>query len=164
MKKTIVLISVAVFGMLLLLFSLYFSLYNRAGERVLLKTLCKGSAKCFEGAVEDVIDGDTLKVNGETIRLALINTPEKCEDDYDEAVDFLWDTCPIGRHVIVDEDDMQISRSHRRVVGVVYCETKGRYRNLNEELLEAGYADILVDFCERSEFGDEEWAKLYGCC
>lgn len=159
MKKTLVLVSVAVFGTLLLIFPLY----NKTGESLLIKTLCKGSARCIEGIVEDLIDGDTLEVDGEAIRLALINTPEKWEDDYDESIEFLWELCPIGQQVIVDEDDMQTSRSHRRIIGAVYCEYGGRFINLNEELLKSGYADILTDFCERSEFGEEEWAKLYGC-
>lgn len=160
MKKTIVIASAAsVFIIVLMIFS---PIYESHGNP-LLRTLCKGSARCFEGVVDDIIDGDTLEVNGETIRLALINTPEKREEDYDAAISVVWKLCPIGSSAVVDEDDMQISRSHRRVVAVIYCRHGERFNNLNEELLEAGYASILTDFCGQSEFGGEDWAKLYGC-
>lgn len=161
MQKVVVcsVVVVVVIGFLAILLPFYI----RVRSNTLPKLLCKGSARCFEGVVEDVVDGDTLEVNGEMVRLALINTPEKWEYDYDAAIDFVWTVCPIGNEVVVDEDDLQISGSHRRMVGVVYCESRGRFRNLNEELLKAEYARILADFCERSEFANEEWAKLYGC-
>jgi endonuclease YncB( thermonuclease family) len=160
MKKIIVasVLFIGILGILIVLLHIY-----NDSDNMLLKALCKGSAMCFEGVVEDVIDGDTLEINGETVRLALIDTPEKWENYYEAAIDFVWEICPIGRKVIVDEDDLQISGSYRRVVAVVYCESNGRFKNLNEELLSAGYAKILEDFCERSEFGKEEWATLYGC-
>ena len=163
MKKTIFMKSVVAIGILTLLFVLFLLYNNKPGQDVLLDTLCKGDAECFGGTVEDIIDGDTLEVDDETIRLVLINTPEKWEDDYEAAIDFLWGVCPIGSAVIVDEDDMQTSRSHGRMIAAVYCEYRGRYINLNEELLEAGHADIVTDFCEQSEFADEEWARLHGC-
>lgn len=159
MKKIIVVSLVVFIGFLVILFLMY----NRDRGDALPKFLCKGSARCFEGVVEDVVDGDTLEVNGETVRLTLVNTPEKWEGDYEAAIDFVWDLCPIGSDVIVDEDDLQISRSHRRVIAIVYCESRGRLKNLNEELLKAGYAELFKDFCKKSEFANEEWAKLYGC-
>ena len=41
------------------------------------------------GIVERVIDGDTLSVNGTSVRLLGINSPEKGEIGYDEAKNFL---------------------------------------------------------------------------
>src|SRR3972149_1614424 len=40
-------------------------------------TNCNGSAECFTGVVNRVIDGDTLEVNGERIRLVLVDAPER---------------------------------------------------------------------------------------
>jgi endonuclease YncB( thermonuclease family) len=37
---------------------------------------CDGSAACFRGNVTNIVDGDTLDVNGIRIRLSLVNTPE----------------------------------------------------------------------------------------
>jgi endonuclease YncB( thermonuclease family) len=135
----------------------------RGSEYAILKALCRGSARCFKGIVEDIIDGDTLKINEETIRLSLVNTPEKGDDEYFAAIAFVEKTCPIGSKAMVDEDDFQVSRSHRRIVATVYCEYEGTFRNLNEELLRSGYAELLENFCERSEFKSERWAMEYGC-
>ena len=141
-----------------LLCTVYFIFMQSAGSKS-PKHKCKGSARCFYGTIERVTDGDTLEISGETVRLALINTPEKWEEDYKAAKNFVENLCPIGSEIIVDEDDLQSSRSHRRIVAVVYCGSK----NLNEELLKVGHAEILEDFCDRSEFASEEWAKSYGC-
>jgi len=92
----------------------------------------------------------------------LINAPDKWELAYEDSKSFVEIMCPIGSDVVVDEDDLQVSRSHRRIIAVIYCGERV-LRNLNEQLLETGYAKILEDFCERSEFADEEWAKSYGC-
>ena len=162
--KKITFVALAFLGILLFLFTAFYLLpmFNESDDTV-SKMLCKGLARCFEGVVDDIIDGDTLEISGETVRLALVNTPEKWEDDYEAAIDFVWELCPIGSEVVVDEDDVQTSGSHRRMVAVVYYNSEGRFRNLNEELLEAGYAMLLEDFCEKSEFSNEEWARLYGC-
>lgn len=118
-----------------------------------------GSARHFEGIVERVVDGDTLVVAGETVRLALVNAPDKTEDGYAAAVDFTSSLCAPGFNAVVDEDGLQTSRSHRRIVALVSCNGV----NLNEELLKAGHAELLEDFCDASEFGKEAWAISYGC-
>jgi len=117
------------------------------------------SRRRFEGTVERVIDGDTLVVAGETVRLALVNAPETYEEGYDSAAEFASGICPEGSVAAVDEDDMQAAGSHRRLVAVVTCGGA----NLNEELLKAGHATIVEDFCASSEFANEEWAISYGC-
>ena len=125
---------------------------------------CKGTSRCFEGEIKDIIDGDTLLVDEEIVRLSLVNTPEKGEIGYDEAIDFIEERCPVGSKVIVDEDDMQTSRSHRRTLGVVYCfDDSGRAMNLNSELVRTGNALVLEDFCDSSEFSGEGWVTSYGC-
>ncbi len=166
MKKEIF-ADLAVFLMVLILISLLYvahrlPLFGFTGN-IFLKSMCKGSAACFRGVVKNVIDGDTLEINGETVRLALVDTPEKWEDGYETAKNFTESICSVGSNAIVDEDDLQTSRSHRRIVAVVYCKTNEKFVNLNEELLKAGYAVVLTDFCNRSEFANEEWAKLNGC-
>ncbi|MFH1623205.1 MAG: thermonuclease family protein [Candidatus Aenigmatarchaeota archaeon] len=145
MMKTLVLLSFLAIAMVL---------SNR-----LLAAGAEGQPKRFEGIVERVIDGDTLVVDGETVRLALVNAPEKEEHGYAEAAGFTSGLCPVGSNAIVDEDDMQVARSHRRVVAVVMCGGA----NLNEELLKAGHAKIVEDFCTASEFANEKWATSYGC-
>jgi len=122
-------------------------------------SLCKGYADCFVGTVTRIIDGDTINVNGITIRLALTDTPESYENGYTEATLFTKELCPVGSEVLVDEDDGQTSGSYGRVIAVIHCSEN----NLNKELLIAGIGTIDTRFCSKSEFGNEDWAKTYGC-
>ena len=121
--------------------------------------LCSGSAACLHGIVTRIIDGDTLAVEGVTIRLSLVNSPERGEPGYDGANAFTASVCPEGSAAIVDEDDGQRSGSYGRMVAVVYCQGG----NINEELLNSENALIVRQFCDESEFGGEEWATKHGC-
>ena len=122
-------------------------------------TACKGFASCFSDNINRVIDGDTLVIANTTIRLTLVNTPEKSETLGKEALDFTSAVCPVGSKALVDEDDSQKSGSYGRIVAVAYSDGK----NLNELLLENGFGEIYHSYCKESEFAKEKWAKLHGC-
>jgi len=108
-----------------------------------------------------VIDGDTIRVNGDiTLRLSLVNTPERGEEGYLEATDFTSEICPVGSKVLVDEDDGQTEGSYGRMIAKVSCPED---KVINEELLTAGHAVIITDFCDDSEFALAQWAQKYGC-
>lgn len=115
---------------------------------------CRGTARCFTGTVTAIVDGDTLDVGDDRIRLALVNTPEVGEPGYQEAKEFTASLCPVGSQARVDEDDGQTGGSYGRIVGAVYCGG----RNLNAELVSAGHAVVFIGFCAVSEFADEAWA------
>lgn len=104
-------------------------------------------------------DGDTLNVDGQSIRLALTSTPEQGQEGYAESSDFTARSCPIGSEALVDEDDGQTEGSYGRLIGVVYCGDT----NLNEAILEEGHGTISTYFCDESEFSDEPWAQKNGC-
>ncbi len=123
------------------------------------KIECSGSASCIHGIVTKVIDGDTIDVDYITVRLALVDTPERGEPGYQEAASFTSRICAEGSNVLVDEDDGQKSGSYGRMIAKVYCER----RLINEELLESQNAIILIGHCDESEFGHEDWARKYGC-
>lgn len=123
------------------------------------KPLCIGASDCFEGAVTRIIDGDTIDVDGKRIRLALVDTPERGESGYVEATRFTSTLCPVGSTVLVDQDDKQLYDRFNRMIAVVYCDGV----LLNAELLFSGHAVIMKGFCRASEFGEEEWAKQFGC-
>jgi micrococcal nuclease len=125
---------------ILLLFAIFFVLLGCAQQ---LK----------QGTVTKVVDGDTLDVDGVRIRLALVNTPEISETGWAEATNFTTSLCPVGTIASYDEDSGQPQGSFGRTVAVVYCGGK----NLNEELLRNGYAEILTRFCGKSEFAHEAW-------
>ncbi len=119
---------------------------------------CMGRARCFAGVVNRVVDGDTLKIEGRSVRLALTSAPELKEPGGPEARDFTKKFCA-GTQAVVDEDDLQRKGSYGRIVGVVYCNDK----NLNQALLETGHGHISRGFCTKSEFARELWARQYGC-
>jgi endonuclease YncB( thermonuclease family) len=120
--------------------------------------VCKGNARCFNGTVTKITDGDTLEIDNKPVRLALVDSPEYYQEGYQEAKEFTTSICPIGSTAMIDEDDGQTVGSHNRTIAVVYCNNK----NLNEELLINGHAIIDKEFCNTSEFANEEWAK-YEC-
>lgn len=132
-------------------------------------TLCKGAAACFLGNVTKVVDGDTLDVNGIRIRLSLINTPEVGMKNYTEAKDLALKLCPVGSMALVDQDDGQTRGSYGRMIGEVYCNFKAGVenltltKNLSEEMLKSGLAEMLTKYCASSEFATELWAEKYGC-
>lgn len=116
---------------------------------------CEGT---FPATVARVVDGDTLAVEGcdPTIRLALVDTPERGEEGYAEARNFTADLCPVGGNATVDRDAGQPwDATGTRYVAVVVCGGE----NLNAALLEAGHAVVLTRFCDESEFSDDDWAR-----
>ena len=107
----------------------------------------------LEGIVTEVIDGDTLEINGTRIRLALVDTPERGQQGFDQAKEFVESIC-LGKTGELDVDSGQ-RRGDRygREVGVVYCNGV----NTNEKLMTGKLARILVEFCDISEFSNENW-------
>lgn len=120
---------------------------------------CMGTAQCFTGIVSEVIDGDTLKVNGESIRFSLSSAPELKGFGGIESKNFIETICPVGSKVIVDEDDGQILGSYGRIIGLVYCNDV----ILNQELLDANLGYLEERFCDSSEFEVTTWAQKHGC-
>jgi micrococcal nuclease len=126
---------------------------------------CQGQADCFRGTVTEIVDGDTLDINNVRVRLALVNTHERGQSGYTEAIDFVQSVCGVGTTALVDEDDGQKEGSFDRVIGLVYCgeDNIDNKKSLNELLLEGGYAVIYQDFCGISEFSSSSWAQSRGC-
>jgi len=108
----------------------------------------------ISGPINHVVDGDTLDVNQIRIRLSLVNTPEVGESGFYTAKNFVEKLC-LGKNGEVDIDDGQRQGSFGRQIGVVYCDGV----NLNSELMSKGYAHIITEFCDVSEFSGESWAK-----
>jgi endonuclease YncB( thermonuclease family) len=117
-------------------------------------SFCKGYARCFNGTVTRLVDGDTLEVNNVSIRLALVDAPEYNEEGGSEAKEFASSVCLIGSKAIVDEDDGQIESSYGRIVAVVYCERI----NLNARMVTNKYVTVDKRYCNVSEFANEDWA------
>lgn len=108
----------------------------------------------LEGIVNHVVDGDTLDINNVRVRLALVDTPERGQDGYNEAKDFVKNLC-LNKKGQVDIDDGQ-RRGDRygREIAVVYCDGI----NINKALVENNLAKIYIRYCDVSEFAKEKWA------
>jgi len=120
---------------------------------------CSGTARCITGSVTKIIDGDTIHVNGESVRFALASAPELSGFGGVESREFIDTICPVGSDVIVDEDDGQTGESYGRIIGVIYCNGM----NLNSELLDADLGYLEERFCDSSEFANDSWAQKHGC-
>ena len=117
---------------------------------------CSGNAECFTGKVTGIVDGDTISVDGKSIRFALASTPEINTPMGVAAKQFILQTCPLGSQVTVDEDDGQTQGSYGRMIGVVYCNGV----NLNQAVIEQGYGHLSFVNCEDSEYAGKTWS---GC-
>ena len=118
----------------------------------------------FSGIITEITDGDTLDfriLNGSniTIRLSLVDTPERGELGYEEASEFAATVCPVGSAAIFVQDSWQKVDKYDRSLGLVYCSDM----LLNEILLSSGHAEIYKIYCDESEFGTQDWAVKYGC-
>jgi micrococcal nuclease len=120
---------------------------------------CSGTARCITGTVTKIVDGDTIHVDGESVRFALASAPELSGYGGVESRNFIQTICPIGSNVIVDEDDGQTGESFGRMIGVIYCNGM----NLNAELLDADLGYLENRFCDSSEFASDPWAQKHGC-
>jgi micrococcal nuclease len=120
---------------------------------------CSGSAKCIIGTVDEIFDGDTLRIDGTIIRISLTDTPERTHEEYAKATEFTTSLCPVGSLAIVDQDDLQLKDRFGRTLGKVICSGKV----LNSELLDYNLAKISKEFCSKSEFASESWAQENGC-
>ena len=127
-------------------------------ETTTISSECLGTASCITGTVTSVIDGDTLEVDGQTVRFALVDTP-KMKYDGGQALSFLEQICPVGSPVLIDQDDEQLEDAYGRVLGMIYCNDL----NLNKELLDSGVGDLYSAFCDQSEFSTQPWAQKHGC-
>ena len=154
LKKILVLANV--FGMLLIIILIFgFGPSDTTSTPENIEPVFMG----YDGQITRVIDGDTLLIDQTTIRLSLVNSPERDERGYQEAKDFALTVCPVGVNAEFVEDTWQPVDKYGRSVGLVYCNDM----MLNELLLTNGHAEISTYYCDRSEFGSEGWARAYGC-
>jgi micrococcal nuclease len=120
---------------------------------------CMGTAKCFSGIVTEIIDGNSILVNDESIRFSLSSAPDLQGFGGIESKNFIETICPVGSTVIVDEDDGRVLGTFGQIIGLVYCNDV----ILNQELLDANLGHLEERFCDSSEFEVTTWAQKHGC-
>jgi micrococcal nuclease len=126
---------------------------NNSGWTFGVRELEKG--KLWSGYVKNVVDGDTVDVHFnicgiQRVRLVGINAPEIGEEGYEEAKEFLNETC-MWEEVKLDVDDEKQYDSYYRLLAVVYVNDT----NLNERMVREGYAEVM--YIPPSEFDSREW-------
>ena len=110
---------------------------------------------CYVGIVTKIIDGDTIQIDKKSVRLALIDTPEKRQEGYDDATKLVKDSCPIGSTVLVNIDDVFPTDG----VGVNFAQITCGTTNINESLMNNNLAKMYDYSCTESEFMYDTWAK-----
>ena len=120
---------------------------------------CSGTAGCIIGTVTKIIDGDTIHVDDQSVRFALVSAPNLEGYGGVDSKNFIQTICPVGSKVLVDEDDGHVLDDHARMVGMIACNDM----ILNEELLDANLGHLELRFCSSSEFANESWAIKHGC-
>jgi len=107
----------------------------------------------MSGVVNRVVDGDTFYVGSYKIQLADVDAPELSKPEGWEAEEAL--TALISnKTVLLDVDDVSVYDPYGRVVAVAFLETERGFLNVNEWLLENGYAEVED---HHNEFDPSDW-------
>ncbi len=86
-----------------------------------------------------------------------MDTPERGEEGYKETKNFVKDVCLDKKGEVDIDDGQRRGDRYGRDIGVVYCDGT----NLNKALMENNLARIYTEYCDISEFKNENWAKPY---
>ena len=108
----------------------------------------------WSGYVKNVVDGNTVDVHFnicgvQRVRLVGIDAPEIGEEGYEEAEEFVNETC-MWEEVKLDVDDKEQYDSYYRILAVVYVNET----NINEKMVREGYAKVM--YIPPSEFDSRE--------
>lgn len=118
--------------------------------------LIKNFEETETGIVERVVDGDTIIVNGSSVRLLGINTPEKGEKFSDNATSFLEEKV-LGKKVTLKFGKEKYDR-YKRKLSYVFI---GR-KNINKEIVEQGYANTY--FPKGEDLYSKDFEKAWETC
>jgi micrococcal nuclease len=123
---------------------------------LLLPSLAAAAPDEFSGVVTNVVDGDTIDVEGlGRVRLADIDCPEMSTAQGPAAKQYATQWLQ-SNLVYLDIDDKSRTDSYGRVVAVVYLvKPDGTIENFNQKLVDAGQACVW-DFSD-NEFSPASW-------
>jgi len=107
---------------------------------ILVLSCTQAPAACFTGRVERVIDGDTIIVGTNRVRLAEIDTPELNAPYGAEAKKALSDMI-LRRTVVVE---WKRRGRYRRIIGQVYLKDNW----INRDLVEMGWAQQFTRYSD----------------
>ena len=122
---------------------------------VVLCLLLTSCARPQTGRVTRILDGDTLELDGERVRLALVDAPELDTAAGWQARTYLEAACPVGSNARIVRGGTD---GYGRTVGKVTCGGL----NLNELMIVSGNARLWRSYC-RGSFGRTDWGRRAGC-
>lgn len=103
-----------------------------------------------------VIDGDTIDLSNDIrIRLADIDAPESIESGYSTSTNAL-ESWVLGKRIYIDYGGATDYDQYNRLVCVIYVSTSSGYVNVNQALLEDGYA-VIDDYS--NNFSPSDWTR-----
>ena len=140
-KKQIILLV----SLILLLFTINYSFLDKALENFLTNSeIVK---------VDRIIDGDTIEVNGSSVRLLGMNTPERGELYYSEAKEFLEELV-LNKTIRLESGKEKYDRYNRILA---YLSLNGE--NINLKLVEEGFANFYFPSGKDIHYGKfiEAW-------
>jgi len=158
-KKTLIFLMIGIFILLIIINS--FLPKEKTGQTILELGELEFSPKIDEVyfTVTKVIDGDTIEIDTEErVRLICMDTPEKGEEGYAEAKDYLEDLI-LYKEVKLEKDISEIDK-YDRLLRHIYLED-GTF--VNELMVKEGYAEVYpykpdITLCPQIE-NAEDYAK-----
>lgn len=108
------------------------------------------------GIVQRVIDGDTIVINGTSIRMLGINTPEKGEFYYKEAKDFL-NGLVLNKTVVIKFGRDRTDK-YGRTLGYIFLGDE----NINKRMIHEGFANYYFPSGKDSYY--EEFVSTWEGC
>jgi micrococcal nuclease len=90
------------------------------------------------GVVQRIVDGDTIIINNQSTRLLGINTPEKNEEYYQEAKEFLNET--LFNKTVKIEYGREKYDKYKRELAFIFFDNK----NINLEVVKRGFANVYI--------------------
>ncbi len=103
--------------------------------------------------IERVIDGDTVVVNGTSVRMLGLNTPEKGEKYYQEAKDYT-SSLVLNKTILIERRGKD---RYNRELGYLFYDGE----NLNAKVVEKGYANYYFPDGQDNYYGlfEDAWKE-----
>lgn len=148
MKKELILLGIMILIVLSSCIFLGFKFKNKITGRIV------GNKNFEKGFVSKVIDGDTVVINGESIRLLGIDADERGYECYNQAKKRLEELV-LNKEILMesDERDKDIYERYLRYLFVEIKNGKEEMININLKLVEEGFA--IARFYENKKYKKE---------
>lgn len=114
-----------------------------------------GNPDLVQGTITRVIDGNTVIIDGNRIRIPLVGVERSGDGSMPHAV-LARELCPVGSTAYYDVDDKQKKDRYGRTVAMVYCDTG---MSLGKLMVGFGLGEVSQYWCPKSEFEHTEWRE-----